>query len=67
MAYLEYLAPVGEGEAVAQRKHLDRWWKRVSSRPTWQKVARSGPQPYDAGVTVDMIEEQYRGAARPLG
>jgi len=60
MAYLEYLPPTGEGEALAKRKHLDRWWKRVSGRPTWQKVARSGPQPYDAGVTLDMIEKHYR-------
>jgi len=48
MPYLEYLHRLGEGDALARRKHLDAWWKRVSARPTWHEVARSGPQPYDA-------------------
>jgi len=45
MPYLEYLERLGEADALARRKHLGAWWKKVSSRPTWQKVARSGPQP----------------------
>jgi glutathione S-transferase len=60
MPYLEYLPRIGEGDAIAGRKHLDAWWNRVSSRPTWQKVARTGPQPYDPGMTADVIEKQYR-------
>jgi glutathione S-transferase len=47
MAYLEYFPHIGEGQAITGRRHLDAWWKRVSSRPTWQKVARTGPQPYE--------------------
>lgn len=47
MPYLEYLAHAGEGDAITRRRHLGAWWKKVSARPTWQKVARSGPQPYD--------------------
>ena len=50
MPYFEYLVHLGEEDAVAKRKHLDAWWKKVSSRPTWQNVARTGPQPYDANV-----------------
>jgi glutathione S-transferase len=45
MPQLEYLHRVGEGESIARRRHLSAWWNRVSERPTWQKVARSGPQP----------------------
>jgi glutathione S-transferase len=48
MPYLEYLQHVGEADALTKRKHLGAWWKKVSNRPSWQKVARSGPQPYDA-------------------
>jgi glutathione S-transferase len=51
MPYLEYLQHLGEGDAVARRKHLDAWWKKVSTRPTWQRVARSGPQPYEASMS----------------
>jgi glutathione S-transferase len=59
MPYLEYLQHLGEGNAVARRKHLDAWWKKVSSRPTWQKVARSGPQPYEASMSVEAVEKQF--------
>ena len=48
MPYLEYIGRLGEADAIAKRKHLAAWWNRVSSRPTWKKVARTGPQPYDA-------------------
>jgi glutathione S-transferase len=60
MPYLEYLHHLGEGDAVAKRRHLDAWWKKVSLRPTWQRVARSGPQPYEPGMTVEAMEKQFR-------
>jgi glutathione S-transferase len=47
MPYFEYLEHLGEEDALTNRKHLGAWWKKVSGRATWQKVARSGPQPYD--------------------
>lgn len=47
MPYLEYLAQAGEGESIARRKHVSAWWERISGRPAWQKVARTGSQPYD--------------------
>jgi glutathione S-transferase len=46
MPYLEYLVQTGQAEHVTRREHLAVWWDRVSSRATWQRVARSGPQPY---------------------
>ena len=61
MPYLEYFTQIGEGGAVAVRKHLAAWWERVSGRPTWRKVARTGAQPYESGVTVGDIERQVRG------
>jgi glutathione S-transferase len=59
MPYLEYLPHAGEADAVSKRRHLDAWWKKVSSRPTWQRVARSGPQPYDPGVTADAVAKHH--------
>ena len=43
-----------------KRKHLAAWWERVSNRPTWRRVARTGPQPYEDGVTADVVEKQFR-------
>ena len=60
MPYLEYLLQLGEGEPVTRRKNLSAWWERVSGRETWQRVARSGPQAYQPGVTVEMIEKANR-------
>jgi glutathione S-transferase len=45
---VEYLVRIGEGEPILRRRSLRAWWERASERPTWQKVARSGPQPYEA-------------------
>jgi glutathione S-transferase len=61
MPYLEYLVRTGEPEHISGRKHLTGWWNRVSERPSWQRVARSGPQPYENGMTADVIEKLYRG------
>jgi glutathione S-transferase len=47
MPYLEYLMHIGAAELVTRRDHLAAWWERVSARPSWQRVARSGPQPYE--------------------
>jgi glutathione S-transferase len=46
MPYLEYLERIGE-DVLAKRQNLQAWWERVNQRPSWQKVARTGPQPYD--------------------
>lgn len=48
MPYVEYLVQIGEADAVQRRSHLAAWWERVSARPTWRAVARTGPQPYDS-------------------
>jgi glutathione S-transferase len=61
MPYVDYLIHVGEGDNIARRTSLSAWWKRISSRDTWGRVARTGPQPYDAGMTADVVEKQYRG------
>jgi glutathione S-transferase len=63
MPYIDYLIRVGEAEDITRRANLSAWWNRVSSRDTWRRVARTGPQPYDDGMTADVIERQYRGAA----
>jgi len=60
MPYIEYFTPIGEGQALTSREHLAAWWERVSNRSTWQRVARSGPQPYEQGMTAEAVEKQYR-------
>ncbi len=47
MPYVEYLERIGEGGPIAERKNLAGWWQRVSTRTTWNDVARTGPQPQD--------------------
>jgi glutathione S-transferase len=60
MPYFEYLFQVGEGQHVGPRKHVHAWWNRVSERASWHKVARIGPQPYEKGMTADVVEKVYR-------
>jgi glutathione S-transferase len=48
MPYLEYLVKTGHAELVTGRPHLAKWWDAVSRRDTWQKVGRTGPQPYES-------------------
>ena len=60
MPYLEYLEKIGPDEQLTRRKNLTAWWQRISRRPTWQKVARTGPQPYDTGMTAEVIERGLR-------
>jgi glutathione S-transferase len=60
MPYVEYLMRIGASELVTSRRCFTDWWERTSSRPSWQRVGRSGPQPYEPGVTAEGIERQYR-------
>jgi glutathione S-transferase len=60
MPYLEYLAQVGERELITSRKSVATWWERISTRAAWQKVARTGPQPYDKSVAAEVIEKLHR-------
>ncbi len=63
MPYLEYLHQLDEdekGKSVSRRPRVASWWQRISSRPSWQKVARTGPQPYEPGMTADVVEKLYR-------
>jgi glutathione S-transferase len=60
MPYVDYLVQTGQGEPITRRAALAAWWERVSKRDAWQRVARSGPQPYDPGITADVIEKQLR-------
>jgi len=38
MPYVEYLFMVGEGALISDAPHVAAWWKRLSERPSWQKV-----------------------------
>lgn len=38
MPYIEYLFAGQEGELIQSRPHVAMWWKRISERPSWQKV-----------------------------
>jgi glutathione S-transferase len=40
MPYFEYLFPAESGDLVTSRANLGAWWKRISGRPTWKKVAQ---------------------------
>jgi glutathione S-transferase len=60
MPYVEYLVQVGEGKNITDRTNLSAWWSRVSERPAWRRVARTGPQPYETSMTADVIEKRYR-------
>ncbi len=61
MPYIEYLFQAGEKALLQDRSALLAWWERVSARPSWQKVARTGPQPYDPTITADVIARLHRG------
>lgn len=60
MPYVEYLTRIGEGQPIESRANLRRWWAQASERPSWQRVARTGPQPYDPDVSADVIVKLYR-------
>jgi len=60
MPFLEYLEKLEPDGPVRRRKNLGAWWQRVSQRDAWQKVARSGPQPYEPDMRAEVIEARYR-------
>lgn len=37
--YMHYLGAAGESALIKDRPHVDAWWKRVSGRSSWAKVA----------------------------
>ena len=39
MPYVQYLFAAGQGSLVTDRPNVGAWWNRVSSRPSWKKVA----------------------------
>lgn len=39
MPYVQYLFAAGCGDLVTSNPHVSAWWKRVSERPSWLKVA----------------------------
>ena len=39
MPYVQYLFGAKAGNLITDRKHLGAWWQRVSTRPSWVKVA----------------------------
>jgi glutathione S-transferase len=39
MPYLQYVNQAGSGDLITERAHVAAWWKRVSTRPSWVKVA----------------------------
>jgi len=39
MPYVEYLFKAGAGSLITERPAVAGWWERVSSRPSWKKVA----------------------------
>lgn len=39
MPYVQYVFAAGEGALITDRPNVGAWWRRVSSRPTWQKIA----------------------------
>jgi glutathione S-transferase len=62
MPYLDYLLAIGEDDAVTKgRPGLSAWWERISGRPAWQAVARTGLQPYDPAGSAERIAALSRG------
>lgn len=54
MPYLDYLVAQGE-PVLGERPGVAAWWQRISTRPMWQQVAHTGPQPYDDAATASVI------------
>jgi glutathione S-transferase len=59
LPYVEYLVRIGEAAPIRERANLSAWFERVAARPTWQRVARTGPQPYEPAPDVAAIERLY--------
>jgi glutathione S-transferase len=39
MPYLQYLSATPHGTLITERPHVKSWWQRISTRPSWKKVA----------------------------
>lgn len=39
LPYLQYLAATPHGTLITERPHVKAWWQRISTRPSWRKVA----------------------------
>jgi len=39
MPYMAYLFPVQSSDLITSRPHVNSWWQRISTRPSWKKVA----------------------------
>jgi glutathione S-transferase len=39
MPYVQYLVAAEQGELITSRHGVNAWWERVSTRPSWKKVA----------------------------
>jgi glutathione S-transferase len=63
LPFVEYLVQAGDRAQIDERPQLQAWWERVSQRPAWQRVARSGPQPYEPGMSVAVLEQHLRAAS----
>ncbi|WP_437280175.1 glutathione S-transferase N-terminal domain-containing protein [Sorangium sp. So ce375] len=45
MPYVQYLFVTGTGDVVTSNDHVNAWWKRVSARPSWKRVAAQAAPP----------------------
>ena len=46
LPYTHYLINIAKkGEAITSRKHVNAWWERISSRPSWQHVLKLANPP----------------------
>lgn len=39
MPYLQYLSGTPQGTLITERPFVKSWWQRISTRPSWKKVA----------------------------
>ena len=39
LPYLQYLSATPHGSLITERPHVNSWWRRISARPSWKKVA----------------------------
>ncbi|WP_257448215.1 glutathione S-transferase family protein [Archangium lipolyticum] len=39
LPYLQYLSATPHGTLITERPHVKSWWQRISTRPSWKKVA----------------------------
>jgi glutathione S-transferase len=56
LPYLDYLENTGQNADFRARRQLSAWFDRASGRASWKKVALTGPQPYEAGMTAEALD-----------